>query len=423
MFQLVPESLNFLAAATWRNLFALFVLVVVYDIPRYYLGFIAVALLSIFKSKKPMANGGGDFVSVVIPGHNEEEAVERCVLSLWEQSRPPDEIVVVSDGSTDRMPDKLRDLQERGLIQEAHCTQLRGGKAAALNLGIGRTKGNIIVVIDCDCTLDRHALKNIIEPFSDPGTGAVVGNIMVRNAKASLIATCQAIEYLICISLGKRAADVIDGINCISGAFGAFRRETMERLGGYDAGGSEDLEITFRVREADLKIRFASNAIIYTDVPTTVPVFIRQRFSWDQYTLNYRNRKHGYLLNPLSPRFNFIELLHTLDFLLFSVGGGIGFWFYLVWVLSAYGDFAPVVLIGIQLWILALESCAFLLAGIMTPEVRVSSLLPYMPAYSFFYQPFMRSVRSVAYIREWVFHSSYTDRVAPRKVHSARPYL
>ncbi len=423
MWQLVPDGLNFLAAATWRNLFGLFILVVVYDIPRYYLGFLAIVILNLFKEKKPLPAAGNDFVTVVIPGHNEEKGVERCVLSLWEQSRQPDEIIVISDGSTDRTPEILRDLQGRNLIQEAHCTQLRGGKAAALNLGVGRAKGNIIVIVDCDCTLDRHALKNIVAPFADPEVGAVVGNILVRNAQASLIATCQAIEYMICISLGKRLADMIEGITCISGAFGAFRRETMDRLGGYDAGGSEDLEITYRIREANIKIRFAADAIIYTDVPKLIPAFVRQRFSWDQYTLNYRNRKHGYVLDPFSPRFNFVELLHTLDFVLFSIIGGIGYWFYIAYVFSYYGDFALVVLVGIQLWIMMLESCAFLASAIVTPEVRVSSLLPYMPAYSFFFQPFMRSVRSVAYIREWVFHASYADRVSPRKVHSARPYL
>jgi cellulose synthase/poly-beta-1,6-N-acetylglucosamine synthase-like glycosyltransferase len=423
MWQLVPDGLNFLAAATWRNLFSLFVLVVVYDIPRYYLGFLAIVILSFFKEKKPLPAGGSDFVTVVIPGHNEEEGIERCVLSLWEQSRQPDEIIVISDGSTDRMPEKMRELQGRGLIQEGHCTQLRGGKAAALNLGVGRAKGNIIVIVDCDCTLDRHALKNIVAPFADPEVGAVVGNIMVRNVGASLIATCQAIEYLICISLGKRLADMVEGITCISGAFGAFRRETMDRLGGYDAGGSEDLELTYRVREANIKIRFAADAIIYTDVPRTIQAFVRQRFSWDQYTFNYRNRKHGYVLNPLSHRFDFVELLHALDFILFSVGGGIGFWIYIVWIFTAYGDFAPIILVGIQLWIMMLESCAFFAAAFMTPEVRVSHLIPYIPAYSFLFQPFMRSVRSVAYIREWAFHASYVDRVSPKKVHSARPYL
>ena len=173
MLQLIPDGVNFLAAEGWANALSLFLIVVTFDIPRYFMGFLAVAVLSVWKVSKPPANGNAGFVSVVIPGHNEEDRIVRCVLSLWEQSRPPDEIIVVSDGSTDRMPDRLRDLQERGLIQAAHCPQLRGGRSAAVNLAIGQAAGNIIAVVDADCSLDRHALKNIIAPFADPRVDAV----------------------------------------------------------------------------------------------------------------------------------------------------------------------------------------------------------------------------------------------------------
>lgn len=421
MWQLVTDGLNLLQAASGTSIFTLFLLITMYDIPRYYLSAIATAIQSVYEARKPPAKGGVDFVSVVIAGHNEEDGIVPCVLSLCEQSRPPDEIIVVSDGSTDRTPDRLRDLQRRGVIQEAHCMQLRGGKSAALNFAIGRTAGNITVVVDADSTLlDRHALKNLIAPFADPRVEAVAGNVLVRNAKASLIATCQAIEYLICISLGKRAANLTGEIACISGAFGAFRREALERVGGYDAGGSEDADLTLRLREANLKIYFASGAIIYTDVPATIPALVRQRFRWEQYTISYRNRKHGYVLNPFSARFNFLEALLVLDFIIFTVGTGIAFWIYIVWLFVVYGGLAPVVIVTVQSLVLLLETSEFLLAALITPSTRSAALLPYMLAYSALYQPFMRSVRSVAYIREWIFKSSYGDRSVPKKVHSVR---
>ena len=62
---------------------------------------------------------------------------------------------------------------------------------------MGRTAGDIVVNVDCDCTYDRHALRNILEPFADPRVGAVTGNLLVRNAEAALITACQAIEYTI----------------------------------------------------------------------------------------------------------------------------------------------------------------------------------------------------------------------------------
>jgi cellulose synthase/poly-beta-1,6-N-acetylglucosamine synthase-like glycosyltransferase len=94
-------------------------------------------------------------------------------------------------------------LQERGVIKEGHCTQVRSGKSAAVNLALGRATGDVVINVDCDCTFDRHGLKNIIEPFADPRVGAVAGNIIVGNADRSLITRFQAIEYLISISQGK----------------------------------------------------------------------------------------------------------------------------------------------------------------------------------------------------------------------------
>ena len=81
----------------------------------------------------------------------------------------------------------------------------------------------------------------------------MAGNIVVRNPKASLIAAFQAIEYLISISQGKQAANLTNQMTCVSGAFGAFRRSALEGVGGLDAGGGEDLDVTLSLRKAGWK--------------------------------------------------------------------------------------------------------------------------------------------------------------------------
>lgn len=172
MWQFVTDGFTFLMSQSPASLLRLFWFVAIFEFPRYTLGFLSVAAVSIRTAHTPPQNVDVGRVSVVIAGHNEEDSIERCVLSLREQSLRPDEIIVVSDGSTDRMPERLRSLQSRGLIQEVHCTHLRAGKSAAINLAVGRTTGDIIVNVDCDCTFDRHALRDIVEPFADPRVGA-----------------------------------------------------------------------------------------------------------------------------------------------------------------------------------------------------------------------------------------------------------
>ena len=420
MWQLVTDGFNYLTSQSGSSLLGLFWFVVIFEIPRYTLSFLSVAALSIRTTKVHRLSGDIGRVSVVIAGHNEEETIERCVVSLREQSLPPDEIIVVSDGSTDRMPEKSFELQRRGLIQEVHCTQLRGGKSAGVNLAVGRTTGDIIVNVDCDCTFDRQALRDIVAPFGDPLVGAVAGNIVVRNATASLITACQAIEYMISISQGKQAANMTDQMTCVSGAFGAFRREALERVGGLDSGGGEDLDVTLKLRTAGWKTLFAPGAICYTDAPTTLEALTRQRFRWERDAVRLRNRKHRALLNPFSTRFKVIELLHELDFLFFNIFAAVVFPFYLLWLFVVYGDLAPMILMGAQVGMWGLDLFTFLLAAWMTPKTNAAALVPYLPAYSPFYGILMRFIRLAAYLQEWIFEASYRDTYVPQKVHLVR---
>jgi cellulose synthase/poly-beta-1,6-N-acetylglucosamine synthase-like glycosyltransferase len=420
MWQLVTDGFNFLASQSSESLFRLFWFVVIFEIPRYTLSFIAVAAISIRAERARPEKVNVGRVSVVIAGHNEEDSIERCVVSLREQCHVPDEIIVVSDGSTDRMPQVLHALQRRGLIQQVHCTQLRSGKSAAVNLAVGRSTGNIVVNVDCDCTFDRHALRDIIEPFADPEVGTVSGNIIVRNPKASLTSACQAIEYMISISQGKRASGLMDQVSCVSGAFGAFRREALERVGGLDSGGGEDLDVTLKLRTAGWKARFAPDAICYTDVPTTLDALIRQRFRWERDAVHLRNRKHRGLLNPFSSRFSVLELVHELDFLVFNVFAAAIFPIYVVWLFVTYGELTPIILMAAQVGMWGLDAFTFLLAAWMTPKANAFALVRYLPAYSPFYGFLMRFVRLAAYLQEWVFKASYRDPYVPQKVHLVR---
>ena len=420
IWQQMNEGLTYLLSQSGESLFRLFWFVIVFEFPRYTLGFISVAA-TVFATKRATTQRLGEArVAAVIAGHNEEDSIERCVRSLREQSRPPHEIIVISDGSTDRMPAKLRKLQRLGFIQEAHCTQLRGGKSAAVNLALGRVKSDFIVNVDCDCTFDRDALEEIVRPFSDPAIGAVAGNIVVRNPTASLIASFQAIEYLISISQGKQAANLTDQMSCVSGAFGAFRGIAIQCVGGLDAGGGEDLDVTLKLRSAGWKTVFAPDAICYTDVPTTLAALTRQRFRWERDAVRLRYRKHRKLMNPFGRGFSVNELLHELDFIIFNVVAAIAFPVYLVWLFVMYGALAPIILIGAQFGVLGLDTLTFLLAAWITPTVNAFALTPYLVGYDLFYSLIMRFIRLVAYVQEWVFQASYRDAYVPKKVHLVR---
>ncbi|NND49448.1 MAG: glycosyltransferase family 2 protein [Rhizobiales bacterium] len=416
----VEDGISYLTAQSGASLMALFWFTILFEIPRYTLSFLAAAIAAARTGRAPSADPSDHRISVIVAGHNERDAIERCVMSLREQSVVPDEIIVVSDGSGDGMAGRLGELRDRGLITQALATDLRAGKAAATNLGLRWATGDIILNVDCDCSYDRHAIKRIIAPFADSEVGAVSGNILVRNPQASLVATFQAIEYLISISLGKQASAFKDQVVCVSGAFGAFRRTALDSVNGLDVGGGEDLDVTIRMRCAGWRMGFAADAICYTDVPDTMRSFLSQRYRWEGDALRLRYRKHLALMNPLSHRFQLSELMHEIDFIVFHVIGSIMLPFYVAWLFLSYGMLAPLILLAAQAGLVLLDLVAFILSALVTPKFRSLPLLPYVIGFGTFNGIIMRHIRLAAYMREWLFNASARDNYVPEKVRLVR---
>ena len=154
---------------------------------------------------------------------------------------------------------------------------------------------------------------------------------------------------------------------------------------------------------------FAPDAICLTSVPATVIALTQQRFRWERDAVRLRYRKHRDLMNPFSARFKIIELLHEMDFVLFNIVAAVAFPFYLMWLFITYGDIAPIILVGAQMGMLALDTFTFFLAAWLTPQVNSFAFAPYIVGYSLFYSLIMRFIRLAAYLQEWVFRSSYRD--------------
>lgn len=418
------QGIDFLLAQSEISLLVIFWYMLVFEVPRYAGAFLALAIAEIFPQHEPASRRGlaidGSRISVIIVGHNEADSIERCVRSLRDQSVQGMEIVIVSDGSTDDMASRASQLVRKGLANRALSTDLRGGKSAGMNLAIANATGDIIINADCDCSFDRFAIERIVEPFMDPEIGAASGDIVVRNRKQSLVTRFQAIEYVLTITVGKRISDSLGLVSCVSGAFGAFRLKALQQVGGMDVGGGEDLDLTMRLRAAGWRIAFIHDAICYTDAPATLWAFIRQRLRWERDSVRLRYRKHRPLMGPLSERFQPLETLHQVEYLLFSVVASVMFPLYIVWLFVHYGDFAVVILLAMQIALFGLDIAMLLLAAIIANRHVFFGNIFYLPGFAVFNGYLMRFVRLWAYIEEWTRHASINDNYVPQKVRALR---
>jgi cellulose synthase/poly-beta-1,6-N-acetylglucosamine synthase-like glycosyltransferase len=417
----ILSSWTFLSDRSFVELCGLFWFVILLDIPRYSLGFLAVFITGSVtrRAQSPIIWPGT--ASILIAGHNEAESFERCVRSLRQQTRKNVEIICVDDGSTDGTREILRRLSRLGLIDIAVSVKDRGGKSAALNLAASLAKGDALVVVDCDCTFEAHAIERLLAPLNNKAVGAVAAAVLVRNASNSVIASLQGLEYLFSIYLGRTLQDYFGLVTCVSGAMGAFRRSAWFQVGGMDVGPGEDLDITFRLRQQGYAIRFVGNAICWTDVPETLERLLRQRRRWERDAVRLRLRKFGYSLNPFDARFRLREAVHQLEFLLYSVAAALVFFLYIADLATEAPDLLPIVLFSTGLILVVLDAATLIMAAILLRRGDYLRLLPFVPLFTPLQFLVMRNARVFTFVEELLFSTSRHDDFVPLKVRRQVP--
>ncbi len=106
------------------------------------------------------------FVTTVL---NEENTINLLLESLVAQTKNPDEIIIVDGGSTDRTIDIIQKAKTKNqkLKSKLKIIQKVGNRSVGRNEGIKKATGNIIVISDAGCVLDRDWIKEITKPFND----------------------------------------------------------------------------------------------------------------------------------------------------------------------------------------------------------------------------------------------------------------
>jgi glycosyltransferase involved in cell wall biosynthesis len=104
---------------------------------------------------------GGGAVSTIIPAYRAAHLIRRPIDSLLSQTRPPDEILVVDDGSPDDLAGALASYGDRVTL----LRKPNGGAASARNLGIERARGDFISFLDADDYWEPFKLERQLEVF------------------------------------------------------------------------------------------------------------------------------------------------------------------------------------------------------------------------------------------------------------------
>src|SRR5688572_3441692 len=155
------DMVQFLAAT---NLFLLAFSVLIFDIPRYTLSLVSLALFGVRsgKDKAPSANVS---VSVIIPTFNGGSGLAPTIASLQRQTLRPFEIIVVDDGSTDETRAVAERARTLGLVDMVICHGTRCGRSAAINAAARFASGDLLLTVDADTIFEPTAVARLAAAF------------------------------------------------------------------------------------------------------------------------------------------------------------------------------------------------------------------------------------------------------------------
>lgn len=322
-------------------------------------------------------------ISLVAPAYNEEVTIVDSVRSFLTLHYPRYEVIVVNDGSKDKTLERLREaflLEYEDLFYDGRLSptvvkgtyrsklypqlvvvdkENGGGKADAMNVGVGYASYELFCAVDSDSILEEDSLIRIAIPFIENPEETIAAGGTIRVANGSLVeqsrvtrarmprnplALFQIVEYIRAFLCGRVGWDSLGATLVISGAFGLFRTETVKRAGGYERDSiGEDMELVIRMhryqreREPDKPYRvvFIPDPVCWTEAPGDRGSLGRQRMRWQRGLAECLRENALMLFNPrygsigflAFPYFLFVELLGPLVefFGYFAVAAGLGF--------------------------------------------------------------------------------------------------
>ncbi|WP_043266822.1 glycosyltransferase family 2 protein [Streptomyces sp. CT34] len=215
-------------------------------------------------------------VTVIVPAHNEEEGLPATLESLARQTVPPDRILVVDDGSTDRT----------GEVAASHgVTVLRpphrlGSKARAQNHALPHCTTDLVLAVDADTVLAPDYLARILPVFDDPDVTVAAGTVRTRYTR-TVWERGRSTEYLFGFHWQRPIQARANSPMVCSGCCSVFRRDTLTAFGGFpERTIVEDMDYTWSQQIAGRRAVYVSEAVALAADPEDLTYLRKQVWRW-----------------------------------------------------------------------------------------------------------------------------------------------
>jgi cellulose synthase/poly-beta-1,6-N-acetylglucosamine synthase-like glycosyltransferase len=262
-------------------------------------------------------------LTMVIPAHNEADVIRRKLENSLSLNYPREalEILVIDDGSEDGTAEIAAEFADRGIA--LICQSSRQGKMAAVNLGVERAQGELIVLSDASPDYVPGALRTAVSHFSDPQVGVVSGQIRIWD-RASAVEKPAGFywRYQDKLRLWESKTGSTVGVN---GNLFTFRRALYRPLPPDTI--NDEFTIAMQIAVQGYRVLYDPDAVTYDDASRSMKDEVKRRarinagryqalfdtsfISFKHPGLSFRLISHK-LLRPLAPLFMIVLLAASL---------------------------------------------------------------------------------------------------------------
>lgn len=198
-------------------------------------------------------------VSLLIAAYNEEDSIAEKIKNSLELDYPKDklEIVVVSDGSTDRTDEIVKSYESQGI--RLFRVEGRVGKTEARNQAVLAMTREIIVFSDATAVYEKDVIKKLVRNFADSTVGMVSGNLTYFSSNQSSMGLATKLYWNYEKTI-KKAQSKLYTLTGAVGCINAFRRKLYHVL---PPNIIEDFTEPLMIVAQDYRIAYEEEAVSY----------------------------------------------------------------------------------------------------------------------------------------------------------------
>lgn len=241
-------------------------------------------------------------VSVLIPARNEAANIEACLQSVLAQNYPSSlfEVIVLDDHSTDQTPEIVQSFAANNvhlitLAEHLTTDETQSFKKKALDIGVQKASGQLIVTTDADCVVQKNWLQLLVSFYEQKGYRFIAAPVNFHQEKNAL-ERFQSLDFL--GMMGISGAGVQSSwMRMCNGANLAYEKSLFQEVNGFeginDLASGDDMLLMQKVAQRDPSaVGYLKNPSVttFTIAKPTLSSFIQQRLRWATKSSSYPER-------------------------------------------------------------------------------------------------------------------------------------